>query len=238
MRIAFLEDDADQAKLITAWLEDADHNVVHYDSGRAFLRGVRRESFDLLILDWLVPDLNGIEVLREIREGASDFTPALFVTVRGNEASIVEGLEAGADDYMTKPLRQFEFTARVSALLRRSKGHRADELDVAPYQVDVNQRRIVLDDEEIEFTERELDLALFLFKNAGSVVSRSHILETIWGLDSRNLSTRTIDTYVSRLRKKLRVADTGWKLSGIYQHGYRLERLPDATEESLESSDE
>lgn len=225
MRIALLEDDLDQAKLMSAWLEDADYNVVHFESGRAFVRSVRRDSFDLLILDWLIPDLTGIDVLREIREGALNFTPVLFVTVRDNEASIVEGLEAGADDYMTKPLRRMEFIARVKAVLRRSVGQPVQEIDCAPYSIDLENKRIALNGSEFDFTERELDLALFLFRHAGQVVSRSHILETIWGLDSRNLNTRTIDTYVSRLRKKLKMDETGWKLSGIYQHGYRLERL-------------
>ncbi len=123
-----------------------------------------------------------------------------------------------------------EFLARVHALLRRSSGHAGDQLECEPYDIDVAERRIGLNGEDIEFTERELDLALFLFKHAGQVVSRNHILETIWGLDSRNLNTRTIDTYVSRLRKKLKMDDTGWQLSGIYQHGYRLEKHTDETD--------
>lgn len=228
MRIALLEDDADQAQLIGAWLAEAGHQCHHADDGKGFLRTALRDSFDMLILDWVVPDMPGIEVLRRYRESEQGYTPVLFVTAKDREQDIVEALEAGADDYMTKPVRALELSARVRALGRRARGGRkADELpDTAPYEIDTVRETIRLEDETVELTHREYELAVFLFQKAGRVVSRDHILEAIWGMHGQQLNTRTVDTHVSRLRKKLRIGEqTGWKLSAIYQHGYRLEKL-------------
>lgn len=227
MRIALLEDDLEQASLIEAWLSEAGHNCHHLADGKGFLRTVLRESFDLLVLDWIVPDMPGIEVLRRFRESEQGYTPVLFVTARDRERDIVEALETGADDYMSKPIRQLELRARVSALGRRAHGGRkAGELpDTSPYQIDQSRETISLNEAQVELTHREYELALFLFKNAGRVVSRDHILEAIWGMHGQQLNTRTVDTHVSRLRKKLQIGDgNDWKLSAIYQHGYRLEK--------------
>lgn len=228
MRIALLEDDLDQARLIEAWLTDAGHNCHHASDGKGFLRTALRDSFDLLIMDWVVPDMPGIEVLRRFRESEQGYTPVLFVTGKDRESDIVEALEAGADDYMSKPVRDLELRARIKALGRRARGGRkADELpDTAPYKIDTGRESISLGEDSIELTHREYELAVFLFRNAGRVVSRDHILEAIWGMHGQQLNTRTVDTHVSRLRKKLQIGEeNGWKLTAIYQHGYRLEKL-------------
>ncbi len=228
MRIALLEDDLDQAQLIEAWLTQAGHQCHHVSDGKSFLRAALRDSFDLLLLDWIVPDMPGIEVLRRFRESEQGYTPVLFVTGKDREKDIVEALEGGADDYMTKPLREMELQARIRALGRRARGGRkAEELpDTAPYEIDTSRESISIGDDEVELTHREYELAVFLFRNAGRVVSRDHILEAIWGMHGQQLNTRTVDTHVSRLRKKLRINDeNGWKLTAIYQHGYRLEKL-------------
>lgn len=227
LRIALLEDDADQAELIGAWLQSAGHSVNHFSSSRQFLREVLRDSYDLLVLDWIVPDMDGLEVMTRVRESSRHYTPVLFVTARDSEDDVVSALGAGADDYMEKPLRQREFIARVEALVRRGNvGSGASELpDATPYTIGMDRKQIALHGEHIDLTHREFDLAVFMFRNAGRVVSRSHILESIWGMHGADLNTRTVDTHISRLRKKLRIGpDNGWKLSAIYQHGYRLER--------------
>ncbi len=228
MRIALLEDDQDQAQLIGAWLTEAGHQCHHVDDGKSFLRTALRDSFDLLILDWMVPDMPGIEVLKRFRESEHGYTPVLFVTARDREQDIVEALEAGADDYMTKPVRALELGARIKALGRRARdGRKADELpDTEPFEIDTSRETIKRDGSLVELTHREYELAVFLFQKAGSVVSRDHILEAIWGMHGQQLNTRTVDTHVSRLRKKLRIGEeTGWKLTAIYQHGYRLEKM-------------
>ena len=227
MRVAILEDDPDQAELIRLWLTHAEHSVDCHADAATFLRAVRRDSFDLYVLDWVLPDLSGIEVLRKLRDELSDYTATVIVTAKNEEKSIVRGLEAGADDYLTKPVRQAELVARVSAVLRRAAGRKPEkDLDVSPYSLNSGKQALSLRGEKISLTNREFELANFFFRHAGKMISRGHILEAIWGIDNKSVSTRTVDTHVSRLRKKLNLSEeNGWKLSAIYQHGYRLERV-------------
>lgn len=228
MRVAILEDDPDQAELTRRWLTNAEYSVDCYADGASFLRAVRRESFDLYVLDWVLPDLSGIEVLKKLRSEMSDFTPVVIVTARNEEQSIVRGLEAGADDYLVKPVRQAELVARLAAIFRRTAGLSGGEgkLDVTPYAINTSSKSVELHDAPVSLTNREFELAHFLFRNAGKMLSRGHILEAIWGIENKSVSTRTVDTHMSRLRKKLDLRDeNGWKLSAIYQHGYRLEKI-------------
>ena len=231
MRIALLEDDPDQSELVTAWLESAGHTVSCNASGSDFLRGARRDSFDAYILDWVVPDLNGIHVLRKLRTELNDHTPAIVTTVKHEERNIVRALREGADDYLVKPVRRAELVARIDAVCRRAGSAAAETTDTSPYSVDSTGSTLSLNGNAIALTNREFDLAMFLFRNAGKVLSRNHILEAIWGIENEDLTTRTVDTHVSRLRKKMKLRDdNGWRLSSVYQHGYRFER-PGATPE-------
>jgi len=227
LRIALLEDDPDQVNIYTLWLQHAEHSVQAHGTAADFLKAVRRDSFDLYLLDWMLPDLSGVDVLEKLRNEMQDFTPVLIATAKDQERNVVQALEAGADDYLVKPLRQREMLARVSALARRAAGGRPQNETFAaePYQLDMDNKRIALNGEQVKLTSREFDLAVFFFRNAGRVVSRSHILEALWGIENADVSTRTVDTHISRLRKKLQLNETnGWKLSAIYQHGYRLEK--------------
>ena len=228
MRVAILEDDPDQSELIKLWLTHAEHTVDCSADATSFLRAVRRDSFDLYVLDWVLPDLSGIEVLKKLRKEMGDYTSAIIVTAKDEEQSIVRGLEAGADDYLVKPVRRAELVARVSAVLRRAAGNKPEEedLDVAPYSVSFTNKTVSLNGEKLSLTNREFELALFFFRNAGKMMSRNHLLEAIWGIENRSVSTRTVDTHVSRLRKKLKLGEeNGWILSAVYQHGYRIERV-------------
>ncbi len=228
MRVGILEDDPDQAELLRLWLMHAEYSVDCHADATSFLRAVKHDSFDLYLLDWILPDSSGIDVLRKLRSEMADFTPVIIVTVKDEEQSIVRGLETGADDYVVKPVRQAELVARVAALLRRAAGGRLEQedLNVSPYTVNINNKTVSLHGEEVSLTNREFELALFLFRNAGKMMSRGHMLESIWGIENKSVSTRTVDTHVSRLRKKLKLCEeNGWKLSAIYQHGYRMEKV-------------
>jgi DNA-binding response OmpR family regulator len=153
--------------------------------------------------------------------------PVLFTTARDAEADIVQALKAGADDYLVKPLRKQELLARVEALGRRArpKPRTAEHLKLAEFDVDVDRRVVNRHGVEVDLTQKDFDLAVFLFRNVGNLVSRGHILESVWGRTS-DLNTRTVDTHVSRLRSKLGlVPENGWKLTAVYQHGYRLEQV-------------
>ncbi|MCL4800087.1 MAG: response regulator transcription factor [Burkholderiales bacterium] len=227
MRIALLEDDPSQSDLVRFWLAGAGHVCHAFDRSREFMRALARDSFDLLVLDWELPDVNGDAVLAWVRANGHDSVPVLFTTARDREEDIVAALRAGADDYLIKPLRRHELLARIDALVRRA-GRAASPgtgIKVAEFSIDLERRVITRNGARIDLTQKDFDLAAFLFRNVGNLVSRGHILETVWGR-SPDLNTRTVDTHVSRLRTKLGLLpENGWRLSAIYQHGYRLERL-------------
>jgi two-component system, OmpR family, response regulator RegX3 len=227
MRIAVLEDDASQADLIRLWLAGAGHVCHVFGRGRDFMRAMARDSFDLLMFDWELPDVNGDAVLAWVRANIRENVPVLFATARASEQDIVHALKSGADDYLVKPLRKSEFLARIDALERRAKPmpRQSERMHVGQFEIDIDHRMILRNGAPVELTQKDFDLAAFLFRNVGSLVSRGHILESVWGR-SPDLNTRTVDTHVSRLRSKLGlVPENGWKLSAVYQHGYRLEAV-------------
>jgi DNA-binding response OmpR family regulator len=226
MHIALLEDDQDQSTLLQAWLEDAGHKCVVFSSGKDMTMALLHESYDLLILDWLVPDMNGLEVLKWVRESMDWKIAVLFITQKDEEEDVVQALQGGADDYMSKPVKRAEMLARIDSISRRSQQAEIDddELEFTPYMLQRSSKTVKLNGEHIEITRKEFELTLFLFRNAGRVLSRGYILETVWGR-SAEVNTRTVDTHISRLRRKLAIGvENGWKLTSIYQHGYRLEK--------------
>ncbi len=227
MRIAFLEDDTAQADVLKDWLSAAGFSCMHYPDARSFLKEVHRESYDLFILDWELPDHSGIEVLGRIRSQGDWNTPVLFVTQRDSEDDVVHALENGADDYMIKPVSEKLLLARINALLRRNKKNdsESDVLEFGPYRIHTQECSVTVDGEPVDLTEKEYQLALMLFSNVGRLLSRDHLLETIWGVGP-GLATRTVDTHISRLRRKLSLTpEHGWRLKAVYHHGYRLEKL-------------
>lgn len=229
MRIALLEDDLDQAALVQAWLQAAGHSCHSYAVGKDLVRAAQRETFDMFLLDWEVPAMSGAEVLVWIRANVAEPVPVLFVTARQREEDIVQALSSGADDYMVKPLRRLELLARIEALQRRARPAAEQEvLEFGRLQVDGRSRQIKLDGVEVGMTQKDYELALFLLRNLGRLLSRGYILEAVWG-QSAELNTRTVDTHVSRIRGKLQLTpENGWRLSAVYQHGYRLERVETA----------
>lgn len=228
MRIAFLEDDPAQAETIAAWLAAAGHDVHVFGLGRDLLRHASRESFDTFLIDWMLPDQSGHEVLRWLRQERGETAPAIFVTSRDAEEDIVAGLNAGADDYMVKPIRRLELLSRLDAVWRRTRPRDDGRqvIDQPPYHFELAHRRVLRSGIEVEaLTEKEFNLAVFLFLNLDRLLSRGHLLEAVWGL-SANIPTRTLDTHVSRVRKKLELHPAnGFRLVPAYNYGYRLERI-------------
>ena len=226
MRIALLEDDKSKSDLYKTWLEDAGHMCSTFAAGKAFIKHIGRESYDLIILDWGIPDITGHEVLVWIRSHIQTPVPVMFVTARDEEQDIVSALENGADDYLVKPVRKMELLARINALERRAKQEFVlkEQLEFDPFTIDVKTRKISRGNKIFDLTIKEFDLSLFLFKHLGQLLSRGHILESIWGR-SPELNTRTVDTHMSRIRNKLELSqESGFKLSSVYFYGYRLER--------------
>ena len=227
MRIAYLEDDMAQAELVTHWLKEAGHNCIPMASGREFMSLLRRDTFDILVLDWEVPDMNGYAVLEEVR-ASGNRTPVLFATQRDDESSIVGALSQGADDYMVKPTKQAELLARISALGRRAGVSEMDEetaLSVGPWTVDRSRRQILLDEDAIKLTDKDYELACYLFQNVGKLMSRAHLLEKVWGIMTP-IESRTVDVHISRIRRSLHIRpERGYRIKTVYQHGYRLEPI-------------
>ncbi|AMP01766.1 transcriptional regulatory, C terminal family protein [Collimonas arenae] len=227
MRIAVLDDDPSQTDLVCQVLTSSGHTCHPFQSGKEILNQLRRESYDMLVLDWQVPDLSGPEVLRWVRDKLPKTIPVLFITSRSGEDDIVEGLAAGADDYMIKPIRRSELVARVQALLRRAYPiqNSSEQIVFNDYLFETRSGRLTLAGKPIEITQKEFDLALLFFRNLGRPLSRAYILEAVWSRDV-DIPSRTMDTHVSRVRSKLQLRpENGYRLAPVYSYGYRLEQL-------------
>ena len=226
MRIAALDDEACQLEMIRHTMESIGHECHCFQDGKTLLRELRQQTYDLLILDWSLPDMEGPAMVKWIREDLCSRIPILFVTNRREEADMVEGLTAGADDFMAKPIRVGELEARVRALLRRAyPAQHETELVFGAYHFFPHSRTLHVDGLAVELKHREYELALFLFQNLGRLLSREHLREAVWGLGAETPS-RSLDTHISRLRTKLDLRPAnGFLLSAIYGLGYRLESI-------------
>lgn len=227
MRIAVLDSERSQADLICQVLTAAGHACHGFDAGKDLLIHLRKDSYDMLIMDWQVSDLSGVEVLRRAKEKMSANSPMMFLTNSSGEDDIVAGLGAGADDYMIKPLRRGELVARVQALLRRAypSQNGAEQLTFGQYVFETRPGRLLMNGSVIDVTHKEFYLALLFFRNIGRPLSRAYIHESVWIRESA-LPSRTMDTHVSRVRNKLQLRpENGFRLVPVYSYGYRLEKL-------------
>jgi len=228
MRIGLLEDEVEQARNLSASLVEKGHACEFFHTGQSFLYAVTHNSYDLLIMDWQLPDMEGTDALRDVRKELNWKIPVIFLTQRDSEEDIITALEAGADDYLVKPARIGELVARINALSRRTStedDQKDDQLIQGPFTIDLHARTIHCHGESLALTDKDFDLAVFMFQNVGRLLSRNHLLERVWGVSS-DLNTRTVDTHVSRLRRKLGVKpENGFRIKTIYQHGYRLEAV-------------
>lgn len=230
MRVAIVEDDEIQLRSLRSSLESAGMDVAGFRSGRELMFALRRDSFDCLVVDWALPDTNGIELLRSMPE-AHRRLPVLFATVRDAEEDVVEALDAGADDFMSKPLRPAELVARLRALVRRTRPASEQEraLEYDRFRFDLRMQQLFCEAQQVELTQKEFLLALLLFRNLGRPLSRSHIRAEVWGQDT-DVPSRTMDTHISRVRTKLNLRpDAGYLLAPVYSYGYRLEHLTSDT---------
>ena len=226
MRIAALDDDALQLDLFKQALHAMGHTCHTYLTGAQLLHSLQSERFDLLIVDWHLPDTTGPEVVRWVRQHVGLEMPILFVTHRQEERDIVEGLGCGADDFMTKPVRIGELRARVAALLRRSYTEKPEEvLEFGRYRFLPESRSLEIDGAPVELKNREYELALFLFQNMGRLLSRDHLKEVVWG-QVADVMSRSLDTHISRLRTLLDLRPAnGFIVTAVYGVGYRFEAV-------------
>lgn len=226
LKIAILEDEQAQSELIESWLSPAGYSSQTFSTGQSLLNALNTSSFDCLLVDWELPDINGPEVMNTLRNEMNIDTPIIFITSRDSEDDIVTALSSGADDYLVKPVRQFEFLARIKANTKRTLVSETNkQIDVTPYSFNSSNQQAYLNNKLIELSSKEFELAFYIFCNEGQLLERKAILSTVWQQDA-DINTRTVDTHMSIIRKKLSIGpENGWRLKSIYGHGYRLERL-------------
>ena len=201
IRVLLIDDDARLSELLSGYLEQNGVALTHARDGKAGLLALDADAFDALLLDVMMPGMDGLEVLRRVR--ARSRIPVLMLTARGDEADRVVGLELGADDYVPKPFSPRELLARLRAVLRRAQPDVASErLAVAGIEVDVGARSVRVDGAEVELTGLELDILVALMRRAGRVVPRSSLLSEA-GRGDVAVSERTVDVHISKLRRKL-----------------------------------
>jgi DNA-binding response OmpR family regulator len=222
-RILVVEDSADIADLIVRYLQRAGHTTDHLVSGAAVVRHVLATAPDLIVLDLMLPDLDGLQVCQALRhDPATALVPVIMLTARADEADRVQGLELGADDYVSKPFSPKELVARIAALLRRVTRSAAAQkrLRYGPISIDVDRHVVRVADREVKLTAKEFLLLHYLIEHRGRVLSRDLLLTDVWGYQYTG-GTRTVDVHVRRLREKLPALVSA--ITTIKQFGYRLE---------------
>jgi DNA-binding response OmpR family regulator len=220
MHILIVEDEPEMAGLLTQGLEEESYQVSLARDGRAALELSSAQAFDVILLDVMLPKMDGLEVARQLRRREEE-TPVLMLTARDALGDIVKGLDAGADDYLTKPFSFVELLARMRALVRRQQFRRKNVLEAHDLVLDLTSHRSFRAGTEIFLSLTEFRLMELLARNAGRIVSRHEILGTVWG-PGREVSENTLDAFVRLLRKKV---DDGAELKLIHTHrgfGYSL----------------
>lgn len=202
-RLLLVEDEPSLAVLLADRLEREGYSVVNLDDGNSAITSALRESFDVIVLDVMIPGRNGFEVCRELRAQGSN-VPILMLTARGEVSDRVTGLKTGADDYLTKPFDTAELLARIEALLRRAKtsGSAIALYEFGPVKVNTRKREVRRDGEVASLSAKEYQLLCYLLERPGVVVSRDELLEQVWGYRAAT-NTRTVDVHLAQLRSKL-----------------------------------
>lgn len=226
MRLALLSDDAELVELASRTLPDAGCVCHRFALGGELLRALRRETFDLLVLDHALPDMTGIRVLSTVRAIVSTQIPVLYVTSLHAERDEIGALNAGADACLNRPVNAVVLRARVASVLRRACAARLEygEEAAGAFEFDPVACSVSRNGTAIHLTERQFRLALLFYQHMGTTLSREHILDLIWQGET-DVNMRSVDTQISRLRSKLHLApENGYRLTSVHGRGYRLDR--------------
>ncbi|MFD0697638.1 response regulator transcription factor [Paenibacillus sp. GCM10027628] len=227
-KILIVEDDQSIANLQRDYLVLSGYAVKIVNSGTAALQVLKEEEFELILLDIMLPDIDGFEVLRNVRE--RDDIPVLLVSARAEEIYKINGLGLGADDYITKPFSSGELVARVSAHLKKfermkerfGKGNDGTKLQVRGLEVHKDARRVFVNGNEVMLAQKEFDLLLFLLQNANRVFGKEELFERIWGLDSLG-DAATVTVHIARIREKIEETPSKPQYIGtVWGSGYRF----------------
>ena len=221
--ILVIEDDGNIRELLRLYLEQEGYAVETAQDGLEGLRVFKRQHPDLILLDLMMPVVDGMQVMREIRNSGK--TPVIMITAKGETFDKVAGLEVGADDYITKPFEMREVIARVHAVLRRyNTEDTPGKLEFDNLIIDKESYTIVVKGERMEIPPKEIELLFFLALSPNRVFTRAQLLDDVWGFDYFG-DTRTVDVHVKRLREKLLGASDKWEIKTVWGVGYKFETL-------------
>ena len=223
-KLLLIEDEDSLAYTLKTFFEKKNFNVEIVKDGEDALFQAESMKPDIVLLDWMLPNMSGLEICRQIRT-AKDIkkTPIIFLTAKGEEEDKLRGLDTGADDYMTKPFSQMELLARINALLRRSNPSNLD--DELSYKkkiiMNLKTHRVKREGKEVKLSPKEFDLLKLFMENPGKVFSRDQLLDKIWG--NINVELRTVDVHIRRLRKNINVNNTKDLIRTVRSSGYSLD---------------
>ena len=222
LKIMVVDDDLNIGQLIKLYLDKEGYTTEHYMDGMTGLEAFRKNPPNLVILDIMLPGMDGWEVCKNIRKISS--IPIIMLTAKGETFDKVLGLELGADDYIVKPFDPKELMARVKAVLRRAKSAKEDEQIISYPNITVNRTdyTVVFKGQNIDCPPKELELLYFLAANPNKVFTREQLLEQVWGYDFYG-DSRTVDVHIKRLREKLTIEDANWSIKTVWGVGYKFE---------------
>ena len=224
MNILVVEDDRDIREMVCQSLAQNDFHTVGCGDVREAKQSIARLNPDCLVVDWMLPDGSGVDLIRWLRRHeAYQQIPVLMLTARAQESDLVTGLDSGADDYLTKPMSLRELNARVRALLRRPPGYeeRRDLLEAGPISLNIRSHEAFVGDAPIELTRTEFKLLRLFIEYPGKVFSREQILDAVWGVNAY-LGDRTVDVHILRLRKILKPHGADRMIATVRGSGYKL----------------
>jgi DNA-binding response OmpR family regulator len=222
IRILVIDDDENICQLVRLYMEKEGYGVECVHDGIRGLAAYRADPFDLVILDIMLPHMDGWEVCREMRKIGK--TPVIMLTAKSETLDKVLGLELGADDYVVKPFDPKELIARVKAVLRRYEHKDFDAQEIVYPNLVINKTNytVKLNGKDLELPPKELELLNFLASNSNKVFTREQLLEHVWGFDFYG-DSRTVDVHVKRLREKIELPDQIWQLKTVWGVGYKFE---------------
>ena len=226
-KVLIIDDEMHIVELLRFNLETSGYKTIYsYDGFDGFIKA-KEEKPDLILLDWMLPNISGIEVLKKIRQDADlKKIPVIMLTAKNMEDDKVEGLEVGADDYITKPFSIKELLARITSVMRRygmNTGKENEELTAGNLKLNLTKHEVKINDKKVDLTLKEFELLKLLLKNRGKVLSRNFLLDEIWGYEYYG-ETRTVDVHIRYLRKKLEEAGADEKyIETIRGVGYKID---------------
>lgn len=210
-KILIVEDEANIRRGIKVWLEQEEYVVLEAEDGKVAVEMIKNNQIDLIILDVMLPYLDGFEILKIIRKNKAVWIPVIMLTAKSDEETKISGLEQGADDYITKPFSNRELVARINSQLRKRTQTMLNINLNMPFMIDYNLYELKKDDQAVSITKKEAMLLTYLIEHANSYVSKIELLQNVWGKKDLDLhasaETRTVDIHISKIRKKL--ADIG-----------------------------